>query len=84
MFQVRGCEGIGWVAPLGSRIAYRPADGSRTVVICYMDPGERGIIIGIDVFNIDNQRLLDVLLRFDDEHIMGDCDDAVAGRVFQK
>lgn len=53
------------------------------VVICYMDPGERGIIIGIDVFNIDNQRLLDVLLRFDDEHIVGDCDDAVAGRVVQ-
>ena len=83
-FQARGCEGIGWVAPRGARVAYRPAGGSRTVVICYMDPGERGVIIGIDVFNIDNQRLLDVLLSFDDEHIMGDCDDAVAGRVFQK
>jgi hypothetical protein len=27
----RGCDGIEWTAPLGSRILYRPDDGGREV-----------------------------------------------------
>ena len=75
----RSCEGIANVAPEGSRVLYRMEDPSYVVVVCYMHPALRRFVYGIDVFNANNQRLLDVLLRADDEPIEGDCDDLVAG-----
>ncbi len=80
----RSCEGIALTAPQGSRILYRMKDDSRLVVLCYMHPGERGLIYGIDVFDVLNQRLVDVVLRADDEPIRADCDQAVAGRRIQR
>ncbi len=57
----RACDGIENTAPFGSRILYRPDDGSRTVQVWYMSTGERGIVIGIDLFNIDTRRLVRVI-----------------------
>jgi len=48
-----------------------------------MHQSRRGFVFGIDVFNANNQRLLDVLLRADDPPIEGDCDKLVAGRTIQ-
>ncbi len=81
--QSRSCEGIANVAPEGSRVLYRMEDPSYVVVICYMHPSLRRLVYGIDVFNANNQRLLDVLLRADDNPIEGDCDQLVAGRPIQ-
>jgi len=80
----RSCEGIANVAREGSRVLYRMKDPSHVVVICYMHPSLRRFVYGIDVFNANNQRLLDVLLRADDEPIEGDCDQLVAGRTIQR
>ena len=79
----RSCEGIANVAPLGSRVLYRMKDPSHVVVICYMHISRWRVVYGIDVFNANNQRLLDVLLRADDEPLEGDCDQLVAGRAIQ-
>lgn len=79
----RACEGIANVAPEGSRVLYRFRDPSYVVVICYMHPTQRRLVYGIDVFNANNQRLLDVLLRADDEPLEGDCDQLVQGRAIQ-
>ena len=79
----RTCEGISLVAPEASNIAYRPNDNTRIVIICIMSREERGVIVGIDVYNIYNNRLIDVLMRANDEPFAGDCDQAVAGRVIQ-
>lgn len=81
--QSRTCEGIAYVAPEGSQVLYRMKDPSHVVVVCYMHRSRRGFVFGIDVFNANNQRLLDVLLRADDPPIEGDCDKLVAGRTIQ-
>jgi hypothetical protein len=79
----RTCEGIALAAPRGSQVLYRMKDPSHVVVICYMHRSRRGYVFGIDVFNANNQRQLDVLLRADDPPIEGDCDKLVAGRTIQ-
>ncbi len=81
--QSRTCDGIAHVAPVGSQVLYRMKDPSHVVVICYMHRSRRGHVFGIDVFNANNQRLLDVLLRADDPPIEGDCDKLIAGRTIQ-
>ena len=62
---------------------YRLKDPSHVVVICYMHPTRRRFVYGIDVFNANNQRLIDVLMRADDEPLEGDCDMIVRGRAIQ-
>lgn len=69
----QGCRGIEYVAPLGSRILYRPDDGTRRVVVCYLSTSEPRRIIGVDVFDMDNGRLLDVLQRYGDDPPEGGC-----------
>ncbi len=59
----RSCENIEFSAPLGSRVLRRPKDGSRDMVVWYMDTSERGKIEGIDVFNVDTGRLIRVVRR---------------------
>ncbi len=75
----RRCDGIANIAPLDSRVAYRFDDGSRNVAVCYMDSGARGVVTGIDIFEIDRGRLVSVQRRYADPHLVGDCDDAVLG-----
>ncbi len=51
------------MAPLGSRVLYRPDDGSRKVFMCYLNTSEPREIIGIDVYDMDNRQIIDVLQR---------------------
>ncbi len=81
--RTRSCEGIANIAPEGSTVLYRMKDPAYVVVICHMHRSRRGYVIGIDVFNANNQRLIDVLMRGDDEPQRGDCDQLVAGRTIQ-
>ena len=62
----RSCEGIELAAPQGTRLLYRPDDGSRRVVVCYMHTSHIGEIIGVDVFNMDNQRLIETIMKVGD------------------
>lgn len=62
----RGCEGIELAAPQGTRLLYRPDDGTRRVVVCYMHTSHIGEIIGVDVFNMDNQRLIETIMKVGD------------------
>jgi len=56
------CDGIEDRVEPGSAILYRPADGSRNVVICYVSPSERGLIYSADLFNIDTREHVKVLI----------------------
>jgi hypothetical protein len=60
----RGCDGIEWTAPLGSRVLYRPDDGSREVHVKYMSRATRGLVTGIDAFSIDTLRLIRVIMTY--------------------
>ena len=69
----QGCDGIEYSAPPGSKIVYRPDDGTRRVVVCYLSPSEPRQIIGVDVFDMDSQRLLEVLQRYGEDPPEGGC-----------
>lgn len=56
------CEGIEDRVEPGSAIIYRPTDGSRNVVICYVSPTERGLIYSADLFDIDTRQHIKVLI----------------------
>jgi hypothetical protein len=62
----RSCDGIELAAPQGTRLLYRPDDGTRRVVVCYMHTSLVGEIIGVDVFNMDNQRLIETIMKVGD------------------
>ena len=47
----------------GTRLLYRPDDGTRRVVVCYMHTSHVGEIIGVDVFNMDNGRLIETIMK---------------------
>lgn len=61
---VQGCDGIEYSAPLGSRVLYRPDDGSREVHVSYMSRATPGWVTGIDAFSIDTMRLVRVILPY--------------------
>jgi hypothetical protein len=65
----RGCEGIEGAAPLGSRILFRPEDGSREVLVSYMSRATPGWVTGIDAFNVDTMRLTRVVMAFRGEPV---------------
>jgi hypothetical protein len=67
------CDSIEYSTPPGSRILYRPDDGTRRVVVCYLSPSETGRIIGVDVFDMDSQRLLEVLQSYGEDPPQGGC-----------
>jgi hypothetical protein len=60
----RSCDGIEWTAPLGSRVLYRPDDGSREVHVKYMSRATTGLVTGIDAFSIDTLRLIRVIMPY--------------------
>lgn len=60
----QGCDGIEYSAPLGSRVLYRPGDGSREVHVSYMSRATPGWVTGIDAFSIDTMRLVRVILPY--------------------
>lgn len=63
----RGCVGIENTAPLGSRVLYRPDDGTRRLVVCHISTSHHGEIEGMDLFNINNSRLIRVLQRYGED-----------------
>jgi hypothetical protein len=60
--QARGCDGIEQSAQPGTVVLYRPRDGTRTFRVCWMSRGEPGVVDGIDLFDIDRLRLVDVVV----------------------
>jgi len=59
----RSCDGIERGAPGGARILYRPRDGTRRIVVCYLHVATVGEIIGVDVFDMDNRRLIETIQK---------------------
>ena len=60
----RSCDGIENVAPLGSRVLYRPDNNSRTVEVRYMSTSHPGEVTGIDLFNIDTRNLVRIIQSY--------------------
>ena len=60
--QARGCNGIEQAAQPGGVILYRPRGGSRTFRVCWMSRGEPGVVDGIDEFDVDRMRLVNVIV----------------------
>ena len=56
------CDGIEERVEPGSAILYRPTDGSRNAVVCYVSPAQRGLIYGADLFDIDTRQHIQVLI----------------------
>ena len=59
--RTQDCEDLEWVANPGQMILYRPIDTTRTLVVCYMDRTERGLIYAVDVFDVGSGRLVEVI-----------------------
>lgn len=77
----RGCDGIEFSAPLGAQILYRPDDGTRYVVVCFLSRAEPREIIGIDLYHVDTGRLLRVLQDLGDAPSGPSCRDSYHGRI---
>ena len=60
---VRTCDGIELTAPMGSFILYRPR-GQRVVHLCRMSSGIRGVVDGIEAFDIDRLQSVATILAF--------------------
>ena len=54
----RSCAGIASVAPAGSWILYRPSDDEKVVHVRLVDPRRAGVVIRIQIFDLDSKRLL--------------------------
>jgi hypothetical protein len=77
----RTCDGIEFAAPPGSSVLYRPDDGSRRVVVCYLDVSDPGVIVGVDVFDIDTRRHIEVILSRKGPPWTGTCRAALISRL---
>jgi len=77
----RTCDGIEFAAPPGSSVLYRPDDGSRRVVVCYLDLSDPGVIVGVDVFDIDTGRHIEVILSRKGPPWTGTCRAALISRL---
>lgn len=73
----RSCDGIEREARTGQTILYRPRDGTRRVVVCYLHRSNIGQIEGIDVFDIDTRDLIEVVQRRGDPPPRGGCQGAL-------
>lgn len=69
----RDCDGLQHSAPYGAQILYRPDDGSRTVVVCYLGTEPPRRIVGMDLFDIDNGRLVRVIQEYGEPAGSDDC-----------
>ncbi len=54
----RPCTGISAVAPAGSWIIYRPSEDQKVVQVRIVDPRRRGVVIRIQIFDMDTKQLL--------------------------
>ena len=54
----RSCDGIASVAPAGSWILYRPSDDRNVIHVRLIDPRRAGVVIRIQIFDLDSKRLL--------------------------
>lgn len=75
--RLQRCDGIEWEARPGDVVVYRPEDGSRMVVVCYMSMAERGVIDGVDVFDVDTGELIEVIRRHGEPPPEGGCQGAL-------
>jgi len=73
------CDGLEQRVEPGSAILYRPKDGSRNVVVCYISPAERGLIYGADRFDIDTRQHVEVLIPRGGAAPKGGCPGAYEG-----
>jgi hypothetical protein len=73
------CDGIEERVEPGSAILYRPKDGSRNAVVCYVSPAQRGLIYGADLFDIDTRRHVQVLIPRGGNPPEGGCPGAYKG-----
>jgi hypothetical protein len=73
----RSCDDIEFAAQTGQTIVYRPRDGTRRVVVCYMHRSNIGQIEGIDVFDMDTRDLIEVVQRRGDPPPRGGCQGAL-------
>lgn len=73
------CDGLEQRVEPGSAILYRPKDGSRNVVVCYISPAERGLIYGADRFDIDTRQHVEVLIPRGGPAPEGGCPGAYKG-----
>jgi hypothetical protein len=74
----QSCNGIENLVRPGGAILYRPKDGSRNVVVCYVSPAERGLIYGADLFDIDTRQNIAVLIPRGGPPPKGGCPGALA------
>lgn len=79
----RTCDGIEGLAPRGSQVVYRPEDGSHHVLVCYMSLTERARIDGVDVFDIDTGRHLEVIQGMRDPPVAATCREALSASKFR-
>lgn len=73
------CEGLEDRVEPGSAILYRPDDGSRNAVVCYISPAQRGLIYGADLFDIDTRQHIQVLIPRGGDPPEGGCPGAYEG-----
>jgi hypothetical protein len=70
---VQDCDDVEWAADPGDMVLYRPDDGSRMVVVCFMSVADRGQIDGVDVYHVDTGELIDVIQRYGEPPPEGGC-----------
>lgn len=75
----RDCDGIEWLTELGDIVLYRPEDESRHVVVCYMSLHDRGVIDAVEVFSLENRRIIEVIQRHGEPPPEGGCQNALWG-----
>jgi len=73
----RDCDGIEWLTELGDIVLYRPEDGRRQVVVCYMSLHDRGVIDAVEVFSLDNLKIIEVVQRHGEPPPGGGCQNAL-------
>lgn len=76
----RSCDGVEVAAQPGATIVYRPRDGTRRVVVCYLHRSNIGEIEGIDVFDMDTRDLIEVVQRRGDPAPPSGCKGALDWR----
>lgn len=73
----RDCDDLEGIADPGQIILFRPTDGSGQIVVCHMDPLERGLIDAVEVFDINTGELVEVIQRHGEPPPAGGCQNAL-------
>jgi hypothetical protein len=75
----RDCDGIEWLTEFGDIVLYRPQDRTRQVVVCYMSLHDRGVIDAVEVYSLDNRKIIEVVQRHGEPPPEGGCQNALWG-----